>query len=201
MDGEEKKMIEKEEIDVEEIERNLEPFLKFVYKRESNTVKSILNSIELSDGTTQDAPEYQKKLLKTLKRTTGTYDREVGIRIGFLIAAGMSGDDNEQRLAQVHALLPSLQPQDASEALLLEQFLALEDSAMNCLHQANFQENFYHKERFFILASKLSAQANATMQTLLKYRSGGKQQIQVIHVSGDAKAIIANDMKLQGEQG
>ncbi|MDN3509253.1 MAG: hypothetical protein P0S93_04485 [Candidatus Neptunochlamydia sp.] len=38
--------------------------------------------------------------------------------------------------------------------------------------------------------------ANETMQTLLKYCSGSKQQIQVVHVSGNGKVIIANEMNL-----
>jgi len=79
--------------------------------------------------------------------------------------------------------------------MLLGQFLALQDSGMKCLRHANLPEQgFYHQERFFILAQKLFNTANQTMQTLLKYRSGGQQTMQVIHVHNEGQAIVAQNL-------
>jgi len=36
--------------------------------------------------------------------------------------------------------------------------------------------------------------ANQTMQTILKYRSGGQQTVQVIHVHNEGQAIVAQNL-------
>jgi hypothetical protein len=110
----------------------------------------------------------------------------------------MSANNDESRTQLIHMLLPSLRQQDESEAMLLGQFLVLQDSGMNCMRNANYNEMFCHKKELFQLGVKLFRCANETMQTLLKYRCGGKQQIQVIHVSGEGKAVIANEMSTGG---
>ena len=107
----------------------------------------------------------------------------------------MHQNSNESRLERVAKMLPLLKPQNETEALILGQFLTLQDSALDCLRQANYQDGFYHTERYFMLASKLFAQANATMQTLLKYRSGGQQTVQVVHVHNvKGQAIVAQTL-------
>ena len=96
---------------------------------------------------------------------------------------------------EVSALLTALQPKDETEAMLLGQFLALQDSGMQCLRHANLPEQgFYHEERLFLLANKLLNTANQTMQTVLKYRSGGQQVVQVLHVHNEGQAIVAQNI-------
>ena len=53
---------------------------------------------------------------------------------------------------------------------------------------------FYHIERLFLLATKLLNTANQTMQALLKYRSGGQQTVQVVHVYNEGQAIVAQNL-------
>ena len=98
------------------------------------------------------------------------------------------------RLNDASTLLPALRPKDETEALLLGQFLTLHDSGMKCLRLANLQEGFYHAERLFLLANKLLNTANQTIQTVLKYRSGGQQIVQVLHVHNEGQAIVAQNL-------
>lgn len=180
--------------DVEEV------FFRYQFRDNSETGRRELCGIELSDKTKPDSPEFIEKLELALKGMTGSSNPEIAERIVSKIAWAMSSEDNEHRLKEVTTLLHTLEPQNETEALLLGQFLALQDSGIQCLHNANYNEMFYHKKELFQLSVKLFRCANETMQTLLKYRSGGKQQIQVIHVSGEGKAVIANEMKTGGSR-
>ena len=174
------------------------PFLRYVYEKNSETAKNKVSAIELSDGTKEGTPEYYRKVLQALKSSTGCENPVIAERILSRIGWGMSSNNPEQRMEVVNILLHTLEPQGELEAMLLGQFLALQDSGLTCLRDANYNDGFYHKKELFLLSTKLFRCANDTMQTLLKYRSGGKQQIQVIHVSGEAKAVIANEMKSGG---
>lgn len=170
-------------------------FLKYQFKENLETGKKEVCGFELSDKTLPDSPEFIEKLTGALKEMTGSSNPEIAERIVSKIAWAMASNESEHRLQEVTTLLHTLEPKNETEALLLGQFLALQDSAIQCLHNANYNEMFYHKKELFQLSVKLFRCANETMETLLKYRSGGKQQIQVIHVSGDAKAVIANEMR------
>lgn len=92
-------------------------------------------------------------------------------------------------------MLPALEPKNPTEALLFGQFLALNDSGMECLRLANLPDQRLHCiEKYFILAHKLLNTANQTMQTILKYRSGGQQTVQVVHVHNEGQAIVAQNL-------
>lgn len=170
---------------------NPEPFLLWRYKFNKKSGKYELDSIRLSDESDLD----DNKLTAALKRTTGATDPQVGKIILKKIARGLSADEVDTRLNEASALLPALKPQDESEAMLLGQFIALQDSGMKCLRQANLPgQSFYHEERLMILAQKLFNTANQTMLTLLKYRSGGRQTMQVIHVHNEGQAILAQNL-------
>lgn len=167
-----------------------QPFLQWKYKFNEETGKTEFDSIKLSDGSKLD----EKGLEEAIKRATGASDLAIGERILRNLSYGMSADTHEIRINTTSAMLPALKPQDETEALLLGQFLALQDSAMNCLRNANSQSMFYHIEKLFILATKLFNTANQTMQALLKYRSGGQQVAQVIHVHNEGQAIVAQNL-------
>jgi hypothetical protein len=174
-----------------EQEINTIPFLRWKFKYNEETGENEFESIEFSDNS-----PLSEQLLKTaVKNATGTTDLAVGDKILNKVARGMSMEDKVTRLNEVSALLPALRPNDETEALLLGQFLALQDSGLKCLRLANLPEQgFYHVERLFGLANKLLNTANQTMQTVLKYRSGGQQTVQVIHVHNEGQAIVAQNL-------
>ncbi len=168
-----------------------QPFLQWKCDLNPKTGKPEFKSLELSDGSKIDGD----KLDGALKRTVGTTDAAVGKQILGKIAGAMSGDREDLTLNEVSALLPALRPQDETEAMLLGQFLALQDSGMKCLGLANIPEQgFYHQEKLLLLANKLLNTANQTIQTVLKYRCGGQQTMQVIHLHNDGQAIVAQNL-------
>lgn len=174
-----------------QIEQEAEPFLEWKYEFNEETGKHECKSVDLSDGCKVD----KDSLKGALKRTTGTSDIKIGERILNKAARGMSGEREDQRINEVSALLPALQPKDETEAMLLGQFLTLQDSGMKCLRLANLPEQgFYHEEKLFLLANKLLSTANQTMQTVLKYRSRGQQTMQVVHVHNEGQAIVAQNL-------
>jgi hypothetical protein len=168
-----------------------EPFLEWKFKLNEETGKHEFVSIELSDGSKID----QDSLKAALKRTAGTADVAIGEKILNKIARGMTGERGDLRMNEVSTLLSSLRPKDETEAMLLGQFIALQDSGMKCLREANLpNQGFYHEERLFLLANKLFNTANQTMQTVLKCRSGGQQVVQVLHVHNEGQAIVAQNL-------
>lgn len=176
---------------------SLEPFLKWKYKINEETGKNELSSIELSDKSKINMDKFKG----ALKRAVGTTDIAVGETILSNVAYGMTAERNDERLNQASALLPALRPKDETEAMLLGQFLALQESGMKCLRRANLPEQgFYHVEKLFLLANKLMNTANQTMQTVLKYRSGGQQTVQVIHVHNEGQAIVAQTLSHSSTQ-
>ncbi len=106
-----------------------EPFFKWNYKLNQITGKNEFDSVELSDGTPADIHGLQR----ALKRATGTSDLRTGERILNKVAYGMTAEEHDIRLNEVSALLPAVHPKDEPEAMLLGQFLALQDSGMRCL--------------------------------------------------------------------
>ncbi len=169
----------------------LSPFLEWQFKVDDKTGNKELTSIQLSNGSKPST----ENVNKALKEAFGTPDPKIGERILNKVAKGLTSAEFDQRINETAALLPSLEPQSAAEALLLGQFLALNDSGMKCLQLANLQnQGFYHVERLFTLAHKLLNTANQTMQTVLKYRTGGQQTVQVIHVHNEGQAIVAQNL-------
>lgn len=178
-------------------EEQSENFLSWNFQPNEETGELEFKSIELSDGT----PFTEENFKKAIKRVSGTSDPIVGERILKKIARGLSANEFDQRLNQVSALLPALNPKNPTEALLLGQFLALQDSGMKCLRLANAQDMFYHLERLFNLATKLFNTANQTMQSFVKYRSGGQQTVQVLHVHNEGQAIVAQNLSSKSNRG
>jgi hypothetical protein len=164
-------------------------FLKWRYKFNESKGAYVFESLGLADGK-EDAESLRSAIVKT----SGTSDPILAERIIRYIAQGMSSDSTPDRLNDASAMLAALNPKDETEAMLLGQFLALQDSGMKCLRNANSQDMFYHIERLFSLATKLFNTANQTMQAALKYRSGGHQTVQVIHVHNEGQAIVAQNV-------
>ena len=163
------------------------PYLLWKYRYNQETGREELGSLELSDGSKLSEESFNK----AIQKVTGASDSKVAEKILSKIARGMASDSIETRTNEASMLLAALKPQNEAEALLLGQFITLQDSAMKCLRLANLpDQGFYHEERLIVLAHKLLNTANQTMQTVLKYRSGGKQTIQIIHIHNETKTIV-----------
>lgn len=177
-------------------ENRLEKPMKFnaVDNPESGEKKS---KFTLADGTAISS-ESMERFEMAFKQATGTDDADFATAILVHVSRGLPDSTFEQRFTYMASLLPTVRPQDETEALLAGQFLALQASAMECLRQGHFQDGFYHKERYINLATKLFNAATQTMQALTKYRAKGQQTVQVIHVHNEGQAIVAQNVSATG---
>lgn len=167
--------------------------LKYKFIKDEDTGDQTFKGVELSDGTTIENEEFASKLVETLTRTGGSKNPAVADLIIPVIAHGMSSTEKESRYNKVAAILGELEPKDEKEAMLLGQYIALQESGFKCLREANEGGNALYFEKFGSVAVKFLRCANETMQTLLKYKNEGKQQVVVAHVNG-GQAIIANEV-------
>jgi len=133
------------------------------------------------------------KFEEAFKRAAGIDDMYVAMNILSQGSHGLTDETSDGRLNQLTKMMAALEPKDAMESILFSQFLALRQSALRCLRRANSSESFYHTERYFALSAKLMSTANATFQTILKYRTGGNQTFQVVHIH-DSQAIVAQNL-------
>lgn len=147
----------------------------------------------LADGTVVNS-ESMERFEIAFKQATGTDDADFATAILWHLSKGLPDSTFEQRFTCMASLLPTIRPQDETEALLGGQFIALQASAMECLRQGHFQDGFYHVERYINLATKLFNAATQTMQALTKYRTKGQQTVQVIHVHNEGQAIVGQNI-------
>jgi hypothetical protein len=173
------------------------PFIRYKYEYDE-VGKCRLVSVELSDGTKIDNEEGLVKFERALKEATGTTNIHLADQILSHAAFGMTASKHETRLNTLVALLPAFQPQDEIEAILCGQFIALQQTGFRCLRNANDSDNFFQVQGLFSQATKLFRIANETMQTMMKYRSGGRQEIQIVHVHNEGQAIVTQNLTSGG---
>jgi hypothetical protein len=171
--------------------QKLGPQIQFVKRANEDTGLSDPNAADavFSDG----SPLFGESVAQTLQNTTGTPEKNYALPIIQHVAGGLQGDCIEA-MNRAARMLPIFAPQDETEALLAGQFLALQEAANKYLRRAEEQETFTNFERYLNAANKLFNTANQTMQTLIKYRSGGKQVVQVVHLHNEGQAIVAQNL-------
>jgi hypothetical protein len=189
-DMQQKEILKKQNQEIAEKDNTPNPFLEWKFKRNEQTGKTELETIQLSDGSPMD----KEKFLTAIQQATGSEDPIVAEKILRSVSHGLSADAYEARLNAISAMLPALKPQDEVEALLLGQFFALQESGLKCLRNGHSQESFYHIERLLCLAVKLLNVSNQTMQTLVKYRCKGQQVIQVLNIHNPDRTMIAQNV-------
>ncbi len=163
---------------------------------------SLSNESRPPGSNSEELCAYEKKLEKSLQYTTGSTNSETAVKILEKVASGSKYETALDQYNNAAAILVALKPQDETEALLLGQFLNLQDTGNAFLHRAHLQDGFYHLERFSMLAVKMFNAANQTIQTLLKYRSRGQQVVQVVHVHNDGgQAIVAQNLSKNDASG
>ncbi len=92
-----------------------------------------------------------------------------------------------------------MKPSDEIEGFLIQQFLLLHHQGVDRLNRAMKSEYIDSSDAQVKMATKLLRLSQDTLQTLLKHRNKGQQQVFVIHVSDGGKAIIGN--LNQGKEG
>ncbi len=181
----------KQNISTESTDTVPEPFLEWTFQLNDETGELEPDMLQFSDNTEVCRESFRR----ALKKASGAADPKVGEKIITKIARGLSTEGFYERLNEASALLSAMEPRNPAEALLLGQFLALNDSGMKCLRLANLpDQGFYHIDKLFALANKLLNTANQTMLTIQKLRSGGQQTVQVVHVHNEGQAVVAQNL-------
>lgn len=137
-----------------------------------------------------------------LKKMSGIANQDAAAQIlATAIQAFPRNISQEQATSVVTNGIMEMAPKDPIEGMLCAQILTLDAQGMRYLARAENEGNLLcHMEAFVNLATKLLRLKNDTIETLNRYRRKGEQKmvIQHVHVNDDAKAIIGNNMKLQG---
>jgi hypothetical protein len=168
---------------------------------EDGVVKKIMRS---SDGDIFDFSKMMpdkikeqicEKINTICKETSGSEDINVTATVLNLVQGGMLGGSYLDRTNRIASVLPLLEPKNPAEALLAAQFANLQQAGFRCLEQANNAGDSGDRIEFFnTQATKLLRLANETMQTLVRYRTAGQQVVQVIHVTNNGQAIVAQNL-------
>jgi len=156
--------------------------------------------LTLADGTAISS-ESMERFETAFKQATGTDDAHFAVAILWHVSKGLPNPTFQERVTCMASLLPTVRPQDETEALLAGQFITLQASAVEYLRQGHFQDRIDHTERYISLATKLFNAATQTMQALTKYRAKGQQTVQVIHVHNQGQAIVAQNLSSRGGVG
>jgi hypothetical protein len=145
--------------------------------------------IIFSDGVSDDKIN---ELANLLKEVTGTYD--INLAMDFLttaIQAYRSKEFSSSDFERLVSFLRDLQPKDGVEARLLAQHLVLNESGMFYMRIALDCTSFEGKTYYTSTANKMFRLAQDSVLTLMKYRSKGQQQINIVHMNGDSKAVFS----------
>lgn len=140
-----------------------------------------------------------KTVDKILHGLTGLTDTKVALSYLLNTASSLKDPGLEAKFRHLVAFLEEMKPKDPIEARLLSTFLTLNDNANLMMKNAGKAEMMNHGDYFYrnsMKAANLSLQA---IQTLVKYRSKGTQQINIMHMHDNSKAVVAN--KIEGGRG
>ena len=170
-------------------ERRIEPIFKKKENGEDILVGFSIDGHNIALALT--LPEDENYLLTTaLKELTG--HKDIFPAMGFLLntADSLRMVDFTTALQYLISFLQEMKPADAIEAKLLAQFLLLDNSAGKLIYNAKNSETLIHSEFNYKHGMKAMNLAQQVIQSLTKYKAKGTQQINVVHMEGDSKAIF-----------
>jgi len=105
---------------------------------------------------------------------------------------GINGFQGDDQVSYVLEAFKKMQPSDEVEGFLIQQFLLLHHQGVDRLSRAMKSEYIDNSDIQIKMATKLLRLSQDTLQTLLKHRNKGQQQVFVTHVNDGGKAIIGN---------
>ena len=134
-----------------------------------------------------------------IMEATGTANPNLGISMLSKVAQAIlpSKADAKTVADQFNMSAQSMQalaPQDEYEGQLIAQLVVLHEHAMDWLGRASRTDRVDFANVYLNGASKLLARHHETLDTLLKYRRRGVQQVHVehVHIHSGAQAVVGN---------
>lgn len=127
------------------------------------------------------------------KKLVGVKDYALAARI-FLNGINAIPGDVKNNYNLVAQMLHDMKPQNANEAMLCTQILALHEQGMSYLKRAEGEDMLHFRDADLNSATKLLRLQHETVETLNRLKRGNEQKVTVQHVnvSGDGKAIVGN---------
>jgi len=129
---------------------------------------------------------------KQICEATGQTDP---LRALYLISGtqkGISAFEGDDQINYVLDAFRNMKPRDEVEGFLIQQFLLLHHQGIERLNNAAKAEYLGLADAQVKMGTKLLRLSQDTLQTLIKHRNKGQQQVFVTHVSDGGKAIIGN---------
>ncbi|WP_156933620.1 hypothetical protein [Paracoccus sp. J39] len=113
-------------------------------------------------------------------------------QISILGSPGTKTDANASNFAL--GFVDSMEPQDATEALLLTQMAAIHQATMHMARRLNHVENILQQDSAERALNKLARTYAAQVEALKRYRSKGQQVVRVerVTVESGAQAVVGN---------
>lgn len=113
-------------------------------------------------------------------------------QISILGSPGTKTDANASNFAL--GFVDSMEPQDATEALLLTQMAAIHQATMHMARRLNHVENILQQDSAERALNKLARTYSAQVEALKRYRSKGQQVVRVerVTVESGAQAVVGN---------
>lgn len=136
-----------------------------------------------------------KDFASKMKEVTGVKDFDLAAQIlayGSSAIIPLIGDNHSESVNAVLQSLNDMKPKDSYEARLIAQANALYLHGMNCLGNAAMSFEPEHDAYYTNKAVKLLRLHNETVETLNRYRRGGKQEVTVTHAVVAGQAVVNN---------
>lgn len=133
-------------------------------------------------------------LLHTMHEIGGNTEINETVDLLLGMAQDINGNVSEERFNKAIVFMKTLKPKDPIEARLLAQHFILNEKGLRFLGSCNTTEMLKQAQFHGNIGIKMLRLSQESIHTLTRYRAGGVQQINVVHMHDNAKAIIAHDM-------
>lgn len=156
--------------------------------------KPIISSISI--GGVEMSPEIMKddetlnNFFNSIAALGGGLDPETTINFITKTASALPSGFNQSTFNRSVALFQKMKPQDPVEARLLAQHFILHEQGMKYLERCSNAEMLLHSQHFGTLSMKMLKLSQESIKALTKYRSNGTQQINIVHMQDNAKAVM-----------
>jgi len=170
-------------------ERRIEPLFKQTEDGDYSFKGLSINgrNIEI----TLNMQKEEKSFITTaLKELTGHSNIDSALFFLLTTAETLHLADYKTNIEYLISFLSEMKPADAIEAKLIAQFLALDAVGNKLLHNAKTAEIILHGEFNYKHGMKAMNLSQQVIQSLTKYKAKGTQQINVVHMAGDSKAVF-----------
>ena len=97
---------------------------------------------------------------------------------------------NQSTFDRALLLLQKMKPSDPVEARLLAQHFVLNEQGLKYLNLCNKTDRLDHSQHYGTLAMKMLRLSQESILALVKYRNKGTQQINIVHMQDNAKAVM-----------